>query len=56
MGFDERKNAVCPDPEQRSIPSLSKSTEFTASNKIIHVESFSEPLQLRIDEITTPTR
>ncbi len=50
------KNAVCPDPVQRNIPSVSKSIKITASNETIDVESLSELLQPSVDEEMTPTQ
>ncbi len=36
-----RKNAVFPDPEERDIPTVSKSVEIATSNDVTDVDSFS---------------
>ncbi len=51
----KRKNAVFfSDPDQRGIPSVCISIEKAASNEATHVESFSELLQLSVNEEIMP--
>ncbi len=51
------KNVVCPDHEQRGIPSVSKSEiEIANSNAVTNAESFSEILQLPVHEEMMPTQ
>ncbi len=51
-----RKNALFPDPEERDIPKVSKSVEIATSNDMSDVDSFSELLQLPVDEEVIPTQ
>ncbi len=51
-----RKNAVFPDPEERDIPTVSKSVEIATSNDVTDVDSFSELLHLPADEEVIPTQ
>ncbi len=51
-----RKNAVFPDPEERDIPTVSKSVEIATSNDLTDVVSFSELLRLPVDEEVISTQ
>ncbi len=49
----KRKNAVSPDPD---TPTVSKSVEIATSNDVTDVDSFSELIQLPVDEEVIPTQ
>ncbi len=51
-----RTNAVFPDPEERDIPTVSKSVEIATSNDVTNAESLSELLQLSVNEEMIPTQ